>query len=82
MSQGPRTYERLIFGGVELIPTDDQTIYCSTTDRTWYLPGGEIADTNELVRRASQRGIRVQLATIKGIARTLETLTEEEIENE
>lgn len=72
MSQAPTTRRRLIYDGIELVMSDDTgEIFCLTTDALWCLPGGEVASTNELVRRATQRGVLVQLATIKGLSREL-----------
>lgn len=48
---------RLVYDGITLIPFDDGT---GLSDR-WHLPGGEIASTDKLFRRARSRNVNVLL---------------------
>ena len=46
---------RLVYAGVQLIPVHDGT---GLSDN-WHLPGGEIASTSELIRRARRRDVNI-----------------------
>ncbi len=73
MSRPPREKFRLVYDGIELLPVSPDDAR-PLQKRKWYLPGGKVATTHDLVELADQRGIQAQLLTINGIARSYENL--------
>lgn len=69
MSQGPRVHHRLLYDGIELLPVT----WVGMRD-LWHLPGGKMATTEDLIRRANARNIQVSKLSILGLDREIEPL--------
>ncbi len=72
MSQAPQTYNRLLFGSIELIPVRLGDI--GHARDVWHLPGGRVETTEVLLRLAAKRDLKVSRLTATGLNRTLESL--------
>ena len=69
MSQGPRVHYRLLYDGIELLPVARVGLR-----DLWHLPGGKMATTNDLIRRADKCGVQVSKLSILGLDREIEPL--------
>lgn len=63
-------FRRLHYGSIVLVPAYDPTMYPYSEERyrdKWHVPGRKIESTEELVSRATQKGITVSITEHSGL---------------